>query len=134
MRRKLTGAAVVAIATSVLPLAPASAATADPTLLVKVRAVTFDAYTGNVTVKARVACSNADSGTWTARLVQDVKAKGAAPIVCDGEKRRSRIVLDPAQGRFHSGPAELTYGGFACSDTSCVVFSANESVVLTHSS
>jgi hypothetical protein len=118
---------------ALLPLSPASAATTEPTVLVKLRSVTFDAYTGNVTVTARVACSDADAGTWSARLVQDVRARGAAAITCDGEKRRSRIVLDPAKGRFHSGPAELTYGGFACADTSCVVVSASESVILTHS-
>lgn len=130
-----TGAtlAVVAGLTGV-PAGAASAGTehGEPTVRIGIRAVAFDAYTGNVTVKARVACDNADTGSWNVRLTQEVTARGSAPITCDGERHRSRIVLDPAKGRFEPGPADLTYGAVACSATSCVGLAASQTVELIY--
>jgi hypothetical protein len=132
VRRIIALAGALALSLAAFGLAPVAQASEGPSLLVQLRSVEFDAYTGNVTVKVRVACSNAESASWNARLVQEVRAKGSRAIPCDGERHRSRIVLDPVKGRFTAGPAELTYGGSACDSTGCVISSASVTVTLTH--
>jgi hypothetical protein len=104
---------VTALALSLFTPVHASAAVDDvPEVRVKVRSITLDGYTGNVVVVARVKCTpvvdGVGSASWSVQAVQELRAKASAPIVCDGERRRSVLQLDPKNGRFHRGTVNLT--------------------------
>ncbi len=121
-RRLRAGILAAALALLVLPAAPASAGQSDaPDIHWKLRSVTLNGYTGNLVVKARVRCDGKGTASWTAIAVQDLRARGAAPILCDGQGRRSTIVLDPAKGRFHPGEVAMDIALVACSTDFCTV-------------
>ncbi|MGB2839958.1 MAG: hypothetical protein WBC76_09015 [Actinomycetes bacterium] len=103
-----------------LPATPVSAARADaPEIRWKLRSITLDVYSGTITVKARVRCSGRGTAEWSARAVQDVRARGTAEIICDGQRRRSKIMLDPANGSFRPGPVSFDIGLVACGKKTC---------------
>lgn len=95
---------------------PALAAAGDdiPDVKVKVRSVTLNGYTGNIVVRARVKCTQVVSGVgtaaWGASALQDLRASAGEAIECDGEGRRTKLVLDPRKGRFHPGQVGMTIG------------------------
>ena len=121
MKRIIHLALVVAsVALVALSAVPASAAKSDaPDLRWKLRSVTLDGYTGNLVVKARVRCTGKGTASWTALAVQDLRARGTAPITCDGQGRRSKIVLDPVRGRFHPGTVAMDIALGACGKHTC---------------
>ncbi len=121
-RVRRVGVLVALAGLVLLPAAPASASKADvPELLWKLRSVSLDNYTGTITVKARVRCDGSGTAAWSARALQDVRARGTAEITCDGQRRRSKIVLDPANGFFRPGSVSFDIGLVACDRTSCTV-------------
>ena len=116
------GLMAAAVGLLVLPAAPASAGqTNTPDITWKLRSITLDGYSGNLIVKARVRCDGKGTASWTAIAVQDLRARGTAPIICDGQGRRSKIVLDPAKGRFHPGQVSMDIALVACSKDHCTV-------------
>ncbi len=123
MRRLVrAGLMAAAVALLVLPAAPASAGQNDaPDIKWKLRSITLDGYTGNLIVKARVRCDGKGTASWTTIAVQDLRARGTAPIICDGNGHRSTIVLDPAKGRFHPGQVAIDIALVACSKDFCTV-------------
>jgi len=103
-----------------LPATPVSAARADaPEIRWKLRSITLDVYSGTITVKARVRCSGRGTAEWSARAVQDVRARDTAEIICDDQRRRSKIMLDPANGSFRPGPVSFDIGLVACGKKTC---------------
>jgi hypothetical protein len=121
-KRWRAGLMAAAVGLLVLPAAPASAGQTDaPEITWKLRSITLNGYTGNLVVKARVRCDGKGTASWTAIAVQDLRARGTADIVCDGDGRRSKIVLDPARGRFHPGEVAMDIALVACSKDFCSV-------------
>jgi hypothetical protein len=104
-----------------LPITPASAGDTSnvPNATFRVKDVRINGYTGNIIVAARVSCTGTGTMTWSAQAQQDLSAAGSKDVPCDGVKRRSRIALDPADGRFHPGAVSLIVGYVVCGPTAC---------------
>jgi hypothetical protein len=101
-----------------LPALPAVASTAPlPETVLRVKSVDWQPRTGAVAVTARVKCTGEGSFRWQARLDQgSVRARNSSNVPCDGDGYLSTLVLDPKQGRFHPGRAELGIGGLVTGD------------------
>lgn len=112
------------LATLMLPVTPASAGdtTNVPDATFGVKNVRLNGYTGNIIVVARVSCTGTGTMTWSAQAQQDLSAFGSKDVPCDGVKRRSRIALDPADGRFHPGAVSLIVGYVVCGPKACQAF------------
>ena len=110
MRVSQRAALLAAITTAVLlPALPASAATAPlPETVLKLKTIDWQPRTGNVEVTARVKCTGKGSFQWGVVIEQRVRARNASKVPCDGDGYRSTLELDPRNGRFHPGAAELT--------------------------
>jgi len=107
-----------------LPVTPASAGARAtvPDATFRVKDVRLNAYTGNIVVKARVRCTGTGTMTWSAQAQQDLSAAGSKDVPCDGVKRRSKIALDPIDGRFHRGAVSLIVGYVVCGPKVCEAF------------
>ena len=122
MKPAIRAGLVVALAGMLMtPMDPASAGSDTPDVRWKLRFVSLDPYTGDVTVKARARCSGEGTASWTAVAVQDVRARGTAQITCDGQGRRSKVILSSDKGAFRHGPVSLDIAVVACSTTACTV-------------
>jgi hypothetical protein len=101
-----------------IPALPAAASTAPlPETVLRVKSVDWQPRTGAVAVTARVKCTGEGSFRWQAQLDQgNVRARNSSNVPCDGDGYLSTLVLDPKQGRFHPGSAELGIGGLVTGD------------------
>lgn len=97
------------VAALALPALPAAAATAPlPETVLRIKTIDWQPRTGNVEVTARVKCTGKGSFRWGVTLEQRVRARNSSNVPCDGDGYLSTLVLDPRNGRFHPGAAEMT--------------------------
>jgi hypothetical protein len=103
----------------VIPMTSASATFLGPTLS-KVR-YEWMPRTGVVKVTAKVRCRKVERNAhWGFELTQGkTTAQDRNTVRCDGELRRSTLVLDPRKGRFHPGRAVAWQSAGACESDFC---------------
>lgn len=99
-------------AATVLPVGSASAAVDDvPHVRVNIRSIELAAYSGAVSVLARVRCTPEVDGvgtaSWSVKATQDVRARATAAIPCDGKRRTVGLRLVPKNGRFEHGALDV---------------------------
>lgn len=98
------------IAVLVVPAFPAAASTAPlPETVLHIKSIDWQPKTGNVAITARVKCTGVGTFQWAAAVAQgNLRVRNSTSVPCDGDGYRSTLILNPRNGRFHPGDAELT--------------------------
>ena len=122
MKTRLAVAALVAaLASTMLGLTPAAAATSGPSI----RHLHFRWIpgTGSVHAEALITCARGVTHAQVRfELAQsDAGARASTKVRCDGRSHRVNLLLDPKRGRFHPGMSVASWSTTGCSGDVCWV-------------
>lgn len=97
----------------------------------------FNPHTGEATVTGTGTCTGSPSGQIFVSLTQqkeDVTAFGFgfADLPCDGTEHSWSAAIQPFEGRFRGGPANVIADVFACNPASCATDHVERTIVLRH--